>query len=42
MPRHRGLRDDDTLGRLADIERRLDEIEAADEKPAKKDAPKKE
>jgi hypothetical protein len=42
MPKRHGLRDDDTLGRLADLERRLDALEADGEKaPAKKDAPKK-
>jgi hypothetical protein len=41
MPKRHGLRDDDTLGRLADIERRLDALEAPDEKaPTKKDAAK--
>lgn len=38
MPRDPALRDDDTLGRLADIERRLDALEADDEKPKKKAA----
>ncbi len=28
MPRRPGIRDDDVLARLADIERRLDQVEA--------------
>lgn len=39
MPRKQGLRDDDVLGRLADIERRLDALEP-DQKPKPKDKPK--
>ncbi len=35
MPRRPALRDDDILGRLADAERRLDKLEAPDEKPKK-------
>ena len=27
MPKRNGLRDDDTMGRLADIERRLDRLD---------------
>lgn len=37
MPRKSGLRDDDLRGRLNDIERRLDDLEAA----AESDPPKK-
>lgn len=33
MPRSHGLRDDDLLGRLAEIETRLDAIEAGDDAP---------
>ena len=41
MPKRHGLRDDDTLGRLADLERRLDALEReAEATPAKKDAKK--
>ena len=35
MSKKSGLRDDDTLGRLADLERRVEELE-----PSKKPAPK--
>ena len=36
MPRANGLRDDDVMGRLGDIERRLDVLEQPTEKPSKK------
>lgn len=32
MPKRIGLRDDDMLGRLADLERRMDAVEAEDDK----------
>lgn len=41
MPRRSGLRDDDVLGRLADLERRMDDLETPPEKP-KKDGKDKE
>jgi hypothetical protein len=40
MPRRSGLRDDDVLGRLADLEKRLDALEEPAEKP-KKDSKEK-
>jgi hypothetical protein len=40
MPRKQGMRDDDVLARLADLERRMDVMEAAEKsaetEPAKK------
>lgn len=42
MPKRPGLRDDDTMGRLADIERRMDAIEAALAKDEKKPVKAKE
>lgn len=40
MPRRPGLRDDDVLARLADLERRLDALEAEHPTKTKKDTPK--
>lgn len=35
MPKRHGIRDDDTLARLADLERRMDALEADDGAPKK-------
>ncbi len=45
MPKRHGLRDDDVMGRLADLERRMDSFdetieERLDPKGSKKPAPK--
>lgn len=41
MPRRPGMRDDDVMARLADLERRMDALEAPkDEKPSKRDRDK--
>ncbi len=36
MPRRPGMRDDDVMARLADLERRMDDVEQADKKPPAK------